>query len=107
MGEERVAPRREQRQIEMSHGSEARGKHDEVPHVAAEREAGPRGAFENQPFPADERGGVAAARVGDGGDNVREDHVRQVMYVGGGGGGFVVKPNRSSRWRSRHGKRLD
>nr|GMC70395.1 hypothetical protein Iba_chr03aCG15470 [Ipomoea batatas] len=59
--------------IEMSHGSEARGKHDEVLTLPAEREASPRGAFEYAAISGQTSvGGVAAARVGDGGDNVRE-----------------------------------
>lgn len=99
-----MAPRRQQRQIEVRDGSEAGGQHDEVPHVAAEGEAGPGVAFELQPFPADQRGGVAGPLVGDGGDKVGQDLVRQVIYAGGGV--KLCSSSRSSSLRSRHGKRL-
>lgn len=69
-GEERVAPGREEREVEVGDGSETGGEDEEVADVAAEGEVGAGGAFQEEPFPADEGGGVAAACVGNGRDYV-------------------------------------
>lgn len=82
-GEKGVAPRREEREVEMDNRSEASGEHEEVTDVATESEGSAGGAFENEPFAADECGGVAAADVGDGGDYVRKDYIRKVINGGG------------------------
>lgn len=82
VGEERVAPRREEREVEVDYGSEAGWEHEEVTSVGAESEGRAGGSFEVEPFPADEGGGVAGADVGDGGDYVGEDYIGEVVNGG-------------------------
>lgn len=50
---------------------------------------GSGGALEEEPFVADEGGGVAGAGVGEVGDYVGEDYVGEVGDCGGGVGGGV------------------
>ena len=61
-----MAPGGEEGEVEVGDGSEAGGDHDEVAQgVAADGEGGAGGSFQQQPFAADECGGVAAADGGD------------------------------------------
>lgn len=78
-GGEGVSPRGEEGEVEGGDGLEAGGEGEEVVDVAAESQVGPGSAFQGVPFPADERGGVAAADAGDGGDDGGEEDVREVV----------------------------
>ena len=81
-GEERVAPRREEGEVEVGDVAEGGWEEVEVTRVAAEREGRARATLQVAEAPAHLRQRVARARVRHGGEHVRQDLLRQVAHHG-------------------------
>lgn len=90
-GEQRVAPRREEGEVEVGDGGEAEREVGEVARVSPECEGGARGPLRAPEFAAREGEGVPCSGVGYYPDYGREYGVRQVVdCCGGGHGGFMT-----------------
>lgn len=77
-----MAPRREEREVEVGDVGEAGGDEMKVTRVAAEREGGAGLSLETEEAPADEGEGVTGASVGDRGEDVGEDLLGKVSDGG-------------------------
>lgn len=78
VGEEAVAPRREEREVEVGDVAETVRDEVKVTRVASEREGGAGLPLETAEALADEGEGVAGASVGDGSKYVGEDLIGKV-----------------------------